>query len=196
MVVYRKNSDQELLSLLKEGDQSAFAEIYYRYWSLLYMHALKMLRNEEDARDVVQELFTTLWGKAGAISSGDNLAGFLYISVRNKVLDLIAHQKVRNSHLESLGLFLEQHQDTVFDALSQKDLMAILDKEIEQLPPKMKAVFKMRIKNHMSYKEIAEKLDVSDKTVKKQVNNAIKIIKLRINTISGIVILLESVLKR
>jgi RNA polymerase sigma-70 factor (family 1) len=182
-------SDQELLALLKEGDRIAFGEIYKRYWSVMYMHALKMLRQKEDARDAVQELFTSLWRKGPQLTHDTNLAGYLYITVKNKVLDQIAQKKVRAGHLESLAHFLEEHRDSTTEAITQKELMSALDREIEQLPPKMKAIFNMRIKGHLSYKAIAEELNISDKTVKKQVSNAIAILKPKLGGLSGWAIL-------
>ena len=149
------------------------------------MHALKMLRHEEDARDAVQELFTSLWTRGPHLTDGTNLAGYLYVTVKNKVLDQIAQKKVRANYLESLAVFMEENQDSTIEALTQKELLLALDAEIERLPAKMKAIFEMRIRQHLSYKEIADELDISDKTVKKQVSNAIAILKPKLSSLSG-----------
>lgn len=177
---YNIYTDKELLSFLKSDNQAAFAEIYNRYWRIMYMHALKMLCNEEDARDIVQEVFTTLWAKAAHITSGVNLAGYLYVATKNRVIDLIAQHKVRVNYLESLSSFIEENHNTTVEAITYKEVMLALYTEIEQLPPKMKAIVEMRVKQQLSYKEIADELDISDKTVKKQVSNAIKILKTRL----------------
>jgi RNA polymerase sigma-70 factor (ECF subfamily) len=177
---YNIYTDRELLSFLKSDNHAAFAEIYNRYWSIMYMHALKMLCNEEDARDTVQEVFTTLWTKAAHITSGANLAGYLYVATKNRVIDLIAQHKVRANYLESLSLFIDENSNTIVEAITQKELMLALYAEIEQLPPKMKVIVEMRIKQQLSYKAIAEELDISDTTVKKQISNSIKILKTRL----------------
>jgi len=190
MSAYQKLSDGELTELLIKGDEAAFAEIYLRYWTIMYMHALKMLRNEEDARDVVQELFTSLWTKGPAMTSSVNLSGYLYISVRNKVLDLIAQERVRTTHLDSLALYMETYSDKTIEDITEREMMQALDLEIQQLPGKMRVIFEMRVKHHKTYKEIAEELNISDKTVKKQVSNAIKIIKPRLSSFSGWPVLL------
>ncbi|WP_316814015.1 RNA polymerase sigma-70 factor [Pedobacter heparinus] len=185
MLEYHKLNDSELTDLVRKSDELAFAEIYQRYWTLMYMHALKMLQNEEDARDVVQELFTTLWSRCQTITSSINLSGYLYTIVRNKVLDLIAQKKIRTGHLESLALYMEEHHNKTLEDLAEREMMQALDHEISQLPGKMKVIFQMRVKEHKTYKEIAEALDISDKTVKKQVNNAIKLIKPKLNGFTG-----------
>jgi RNA polymerase sigma-70 factor (family 1) len=177
---YNIYTDKELLSFLQSNNHAAFAEIYNRYWSIMYMHALKMLHNEEDARDTVQEVFTSLWTKAAHITSSVNLAGYLYIATKNRVIDLIAQHKVRANYLESLSLFIEENANTTVETITYKDVMLALYAEIEQLPPKMKVIVEMRIRQQLSYKEIADELDISDKTVKKQVSNAIKILKTRL----------------
>ncbi len=190
MLEYHQLSDRELAELLIKKDEKGFAEIYKRYWTIMYMHALKMLRNEEDTRDVVQEVFTNLWVKHSAIKSTDNIGGYLYTSIRNKVLDTIAHKRTQISHLESLTKYIESTDNRLIEDITDREMMEALDLEIEQLPAKMKIIFEMRVKQHKTYKEIAEALDISDKTVKKQVSNAIKIVKPRLNGFVGWPILL------
>lgn len=182
---YHKLNDDELTDLVRESDEQAFAEIYQRYWTIMYMHALKMLKNEEDARDVIQELFTSFWSKCQSMTSSINLSGYLYTILRNKVIDLIQQKKTRSGHLESLARYIEDHHDRILENLTEKEMMQALDREIEQLPGKMKVIFQMRVKEHKTYQEISEKLKISDKTVKKQVSNAIKIVKPKLKGFAG-----------
>lgn len=190
MPEYHKLDDNELTDLIRQNDELAFAEIYQRYWTIMYMHALKMLKNEEDTRDVIQDLFVTLWAKCQDMTSSVNISGYLYITVRNKVLDLIAQKKVRSGYLESLSAYLEEFSNKTEEDINEREMMQALDKEIAQLPPKMRVIFQMRVKEHKTYKEIAEALEISDKTVKKQVSNAIKLIKPRLNGFAGWPVLL------
>jgi RNA polymerase sigma-70 factor (ECF subfamily) len=184
-------ANEELISLLRDGDREAFAEIYQRYWTVMYMHALKMLKSEDDARDVVQEIFTSLWLKSKSINPDVNLAGYLFISTKNKVLDLIAQKKVRLDYLGSLTAFAEAYSNQTLACIEEKELMEALQKEIEQLPAKMKQIFEMRVNRHLTYKEIADELNISDKTVKKQISNAIKIIRPKLHHLSVAVLLLS-----
>jgi len=178
-------SDKELLFFLKEESQDAFEEIYRRYWSLMYMHALKMLKDEDDTRDVLQDAFTCLWLNRETIDENSNLAGYLYTCTRNKVLDLIARQRVRVNYLDSLAFFIETNSNRIIDSITEKELAQALEKEIQQLPAKMKQIFEMRIHKHLSYKEIAAELSLSDKTVKKQISNAIKVLRPKLHHLSG-----------
>jgi RNA polymerase sigma-70 factor (ECF subfamily) len=182
---YNTLSDKELLVVLKEESRDAFAEIYRRYWSLMYMHALKMLRDEDDTKDVLQDVFTSLWLNRETVDCNSNLAGYLYTCTKNKVLDLIARQRVRVNYLDSLASFIEANSNRIIENITEKELSQGLEKEIQQLPAKMRQIFEMRIHQHLTYKEIAAELSLSDKTVKKQISNAIKILRPKLHNLSG-----------
>lgn len=176
--------DRELLDRLRRGDDGAFSTIYQRYWMVMYSHAYRMLQDDEETRDVLQDSFTALWHNGRDLPSSENLAGLLYTTVRRKVLDVIAQKKVRAKYLDSLTVYLQQHSNEAVEDLDARALMEALNREIQLLPPKMRTIFEMRMK-HLSYKEIAEALNISDLTVKKQVSNAIKIIKPKLKGYAG-----------
>ncbi len=178
---YTKYSDKRLLSLLRLRDQQAFTAIYNRYWGSVYAHIYKMLRDEEEAKDGVQEIFSRLWLKAEQIKSNQNLAGFLFCSARNLVFNLIEKDQVRQNYLKSLTSFVNKVDPNTVDRIDEKDLAALIDLQIETLPPKMREIFELSRKEELSHQEIAEQLNLSYQTVKKQVQNALKVIKLRIN---------------
>lgn len=189
MPVYRDFKDEELTVLLKQGDQLAFTEIYNRYWAEMYYHTFRMLKDEDSSKDVVQDVFSTLWLKSSALNINIKLSGHLYISVRNKVLNLIAQDKVRNDYLSAVATFVTEstNEASLFD---ERQILEIVEAEIRNLPPKMREIFELSRKDNLSHKEIAERLNLSDQTVKKQVHNALKIIKNKIPVVeSGIFIL-------
>lgn len=184
MSEYSSLIDNQLVDLVKSGDERAFAELYERYWGLIFHHVLKMTRDKDETQDLVQEIFTNLWLQIEHIEPGTNISGYLYVSARNKVINLIRHDKIKKDYLSSLSAFGVMHQNTVLEQLSARDLSIAIEKEIQNLPSKMRAIFELSRKQHRSYKEIADKLQISDKTVKKQIHNAIKILRLRLNIFS------------
>jgi len=190
MPVYSNFSDEELTVLLKQEDQIAFTEIYNRYWAEMYYHTFRMLRDEDSSKDVVQDVFSSLWLKSASLNVSTKLSGHLYISVRNKVLNLVAQNKVRNDYLSSVAAFITESTNdaSVFD---EQQILDIVEAEIQKLPPRMKEIFELSRKDNLSHKEIAKKLNLSDQTVKKQVQNALKIIKNRLPMVeSGIFVLI------
>jgi len=182
MVAYRKLSDDELTHLLKDGDHTAFTEIYNRYWPMLFRHARKMLNNGDEAADIIQDVFTTLWNNAGSLNIHANLSGYLYASVRHKVFTLMTRSKLKESHLTSLKQFIDQGAHTTEEWIYEKQLAETIEAEVNLLPEKMRKIFQMSREEHLSYQQIAEKLEVTDHTVRKQISNALKVLKAKINT--------------
>src|SRR5665213_1708319 len=173
MEAYRNISDAELVRRLKESDHTAYNEIYRRYFRLLYSHAHKKLQDEDQSKDVIQDLFATLWFKRESMSPSINLAGYLFTAVRNRVFDLFAHRQVESRYIDSLKDYLETHVSVPADHLAREhELSAYIDRAIDKLPPKMRIIFEMSRKENLSHREIAEQLGVSKNNVSKQVNNA------------------------
>lgn len=180
---YQIYTDAELFLLVKEGDNTAFSEIYDRYWELLFRHAKRMTRDDGVAQDIVQDVFISLWDKIEETDMKFSLSSYLYTSVRNKILNLIEHNKVRNNYLQSMTLFIPQGENLTDHRVRDRMLKEKIEQEVLLLPVKMKQVFEMSRKQNMSYKEIAETLNLSDKTVKKQINNALKILRFKLTSL-------------
>lgn len=184
---YHSYTDQQLADLLRSGDQIAFGEIYDRYWVVLFLHARNLLRENEEARDIVQELFTSLWLKAAQLETNTLLSAYLYKAVRNRVFDHLKHKKVVKDYLNSLNEFMEEGHVQTDELIREKELAAIIDNEIKLLPPKMRAIFELSRKQHLSYQQIAEELDISEHTVKSQVSNALRILRTKVGPTSLLV---------
>ncbi|RZK53817.1 MAG: RNA polymerase sigma-70 factor [Pedobacter sp.] len=180
MPIYTTMSDFELLDFMRSGDHRAFEELYDRYKVVLYLHAKRMLQNEDETKDVIQEIFTTLWFKRSEITIATSVKSYLYSAVRNKIFNILAHQKFEVKYLNSLQEIINLGETSLEQNLRERELIAIIDREIDLLPAKMREIFVMSRKDHLSHKEIADTLNISDKTVKKQIGNAIKILRPKI----------------
>jgi RNA polymerase sigma-70 factor (ECF subfamily) len=174
-------SDSELFSAFKKGNQSAFKSLYERYWQLLYVSACKVIKDEDEAKDIVQEVFISMLGKASQLEIQGSVANYLYTAVRYKVFDAISRQKVRTDYAESITDFVTNQNYTTDRMVLEKEITFEIEKEIQNLPKKMKEVFELSRKSDLSHREIAEILKISDKTVKKQISNAIKLLKPKFN---------------
>ena len=183
MATHTPLSDHELVVLLKAGDEIAYTEIYNRYKGILYQHAYKRLHNQQEVDDIIQDLFTTLWTKREALVLKTNLAGYLYTAVRNRILDYISHQQIESAYIISLEKFIEKGVAITDHRVRMNMLQELIEKEIAGLPDKMREIFELSRKSQLSHREIAQKLDLSEKTVKNQVNNALKILRVRIGVL-------------
>ncbi|SER87824.1 RNA polymerase sigma-70 factor [Pedobacter rhizosphaerae] len=174
---YSGYTDQGLLMAMRSGDSAAFTEIHHRYYPILYAHASRRLSDRDDVNDLLQELFLYLWNNRMQEFSG-HLSGYLYTSVRNRIINVYRSKKIRSDYMDSLQNFLEQNQQPIADNLvREKELTLIIEREISALPPQMRLVFEMSRNLHKSHQEIADELSISPLTVKKQIYNSLKILR-------------------
>lgn len=191
MRLYSKLSDAELVALLRQDDRLAFTELYNRHWEMLFTSVLKVTKDDEESMDIVQEIFIALWLKRTELGNIQSISGYLYKAVRNRGLMYIRANIVRNNYLSSLNQHLDEVRDTLGEQQAAKELEMILQQELDRLPAKMREVFILSRQQHLSHKEIAQRLNISDKTVKKQINNALKHFKdkLEDNSITSIALI-------
>lgn len=188
MSVYGKYTDDFLLNLLKEDDQSAYTEIFKRYSKLLINHAYKILENQDEANDVVQEVFLSVWNKRYELDITGSLSSYLYKAVKNRVLNYIAHEKVVSNYADSIAGFIETDYVFADSNLRERELEAIIAREIALLPEKMREVFLLRKVEELSYDEIALQLNITDKTAKQQVYNSLKILREKLKSLMNVFI--------
>lgn len=189
MTKYKDLSDTALLALLKKGSHTAFTEIYNRYYTLLFVHAYKKLNDEDLIRDFLHDVFTNLWYKREQEFNATNLPGYLYTAVRNKILDYFGHQNTVTKYLNSLNDFSKSTYASTDYLVRENELQATIQKEIQALPKKMRAVFELNVNENLNYREISEKLNISENNVAKHVNGAKKILRTKLGG-SGIALLL------
>lgn len=180
MAIYSSYADLELITLLKKSDKAALAEIYKRYQGVLYSHAYRRLPDREEVRDIIQELFVYLWTNRQQLYMTTSLSSYLYASVRNRVLNQYRNRKVRDNFAASLQEFIDQGENVIEEHLREKELSILIEAEIAALPSQMRLVFEMSRKLEMSHSEIADTLNLSTHTVRNQVHNALKILRVKL----------------
>ncbi|WP_316812070.1 RNA polymerase sigma-70 factor [Pedobacter heparinus] len=196
MAVYNTYTDQELTSLLKAGDHGAFSEIYNRYAVIMFYKVNQMLRDEETAKDMIQDLFIQLWAKSDLIKSDNNIAGYLYVSARHKVLKHLKKSKLKNEYLSSLALYVTEVNFDMLQDIDERELARVLQQEIDLLPYKMKVIFELSRRDDLSHAEIAAKLGISNQTVKKQIYNALKILRTKLTVYAPVALIVLELTKK
>lgn len=186
MSVYSKYADHILLNLLKEDDQLAYTEIFERYSRVLVNHAYKILGNPDEANDVVQEVLLAIWNKRSDLNITGSLSSYLYKAVKNRILNHIAHEKVVSRYADSISDYIENDYVFADSNLRERELEAIIAKEIAMLPEKMREVFLLRKVEELSYDQIAEQLNITDKTAKQQVYNSVKILREKLKSLMNV----------
>lgn len=177
MEKYCQLKDEDLFEKVRLKDSQAFSELYDRFFGVLFVHAYNKLQNEEEAKDVVQEVFFTILNKAEEIGSLSNFSSYIYTLTRNRILNIFHHKKIQQKHLSTLSSEELVSQVGTDYYVREKDFSHFLQSEIDALPPKMREIFILSRHEYLTHKEIADKLQLSDKTVKRQISNALKIIR-------------------
>jgi len=183
IMMYTSMNDMELVDLLRSGNQHAFAEIYERYFGALYLHAFNRLGDRDEAKDLVQELFSYLWSKRSTLAPKTNFSNYLYTWVRNNVLNAIAHKHVEEKYRTVLAARIDTAESITDYRVRERQLAAIIEREVQALPPKMREVFELSRKYNLSYKEIGEKLNLTEQSVRSHVKNALKILRIKLGIV-------------
>src|SRR5690606_31479245 len=118
--------------------------------------------------------FLTLWHKAGSLQEDTSLGAYLHTLVRNRVLNELAKEKVKTGHLESFTRFAERKSETADKAYLEEELAREIDKEVAKMPLRMREVYELSRKQHLSHEEISKQLSISPLTVKRQINKVLR----------------------
>ncbi|WP_313157400.1 RNA polymerase sigma factor [Sphingobacterium multivorum] len=178
---YNGCSDEQLIKLIKLNDTYAYKVLYDRMFFVLLSHALRKLVSKEDAQDLTQDLFMNLWNKRAQIIIEGKVINFLFVSLRNSIINHYVKTKKQNERQELFYYFKAHFEATTERTIHKNELEKIIQNEIDALPLKMKQIYLLSRHHELTHKEIANLMSISELTVKKQVANALKILKKKIN---------------
>ncbi|MBC8005590.1 MAG: RNA polymerase sigma-70 factor [Verrucomicrobia bacterium] len=179
--------DKRILEQLKIGDPKAFEYVFMQWYEPLVHFADEYITDLESARNIVQNIFMKLWEKHSWIDPESNLKAYLYLAARNACLSFIRHLQVevcyyeksmRNS--ENLQLNYEALEQMEIDQIDLSNLEKIIQETIDSLPERCREVFILSRYEYLKNKEIANKLDITEKAVEANITRALS--KLRANT--------------
>ena len=166
-------NEKDLFYQLKQGDEIAFEKIFHNYYAPLCVFANQFLNDDEKAEEIVQDLFVNIWGKRQYLQIDSSLKNYLFRSVKNQCLNHFQHVKIKEKYAEKVKEDFEQeiHEPDFF---IETGLKKKIEESIESLPEKRRQIFKLSRDEGLKYKEIAERLDLSIKTVETQMGLALK----------------------
>lgn len=170
-------NNQQITKQLSENSQAAFEQLFNEYYEELCHYALRFIHDNLDAEEVVQNSFVKLWdrrAKAGEIKS---IKAYLYRTVHNACLNFIEHQKVKQQYVSETENSLRNIELQAFEETYNLDLGPEMTKAIESLPPKNQEVFKLRYFDGLRHKEIAQQLNISERTVETHIAKSMRILR-------------------
>jgi RNA polymerase sigma-70 factor (ECF subfamily) len=166
--------DKKLLADLKKSKESAFDELFRTYFQNLTWFAMKMVKDRETAEEVVQDLFVNFWEKRHELDLKVSIKAYLYRAVYNNSIHASRREKLHDKNELTLANELVEDFDNV---LETSELETRIFGLIEQLPTECQRIFKLSRFEELKYKEIAEQLQISIKTVETQMSRALKFLR-------------------
>lgn len=169
---YSTYTDTYLFQLLKTGDESAFTEIYNRYWEKLFFIAGTKLHDLHIAEELVQDIFLDLWNRRNEIVLEGELQSYLAVAMKYKVINAQAKINKANTYQQFVNTNTPlKHHDTE-NWLSFEELRKHLEKLVSQLPERCQLTYRLSREVGLSYREIAEELNISEKAVESNISRA------------------------
>jgi len=167
--------DDVLLKLIEEGNYQAFDVLFEKHWEKAYSEAYKRLRNQDNAKDIVQEIFVHIWVNRQTLKI-KNLPAYLHIAIRNKVINFVAKQKPIHTFFDYFDNIAETNCPADADLL-WKDFFKSYETLLNSLPPRRQIIFRLHYQEDISTKEISKRLGVTRKTVQNQLGKAINTLR-------------------
>ncbi|MBC7921544.1 MAG: RNA polymerase sigma-70 factor [Ferruginibacter sp.] len=165
-ILLHKLSDEQLLEILREGNDQAFDHLYDRYRDKLYTIALNRTRSREVAEELTQDTLADLWEKRRFILINGHVSAYLGTALKYAVLDYFRNQRVKDRFVQAILSAPPDGSPTADQETTYRELEDGIQQEISRLPEKCRQVFRLSRQEYRSVKEIARQLDVSPNTVK------------------------------
>lgn len=179
-----------LVERIKQGDRVAFNELYKQHFVSLRSYA-RLLLDEDEAEDVVQDVFFNVWVHREALDASQSVRGYLLRAVYHTALNVIKRKGLQETYgnsykeeIEEMGrrYYYNPEGSDIIGRLYARDLRTQLQAAIDSLPPRCRQVFSLSYLYDMSGKEISQRLGISLSTVENHIHNALKILREKLSS--------------
>ena len=181
----------DLIVSIKNGDARSMELLFRRLFPGMCAYARKFLQDSNDAEEIVQEIFYTVWKHRDRLDENKSLYHYLFTSVKNRSLNFLETKKSRSKHSELMRyLYIQEATDgdSSYHALLAKELEKDFNQALEYLPQECRRIFELSRFEGLKYQEIAVKLNISIKTVETQMSRALS--KLRLQLIDHLTVVI------
>jgi len=174
---YSAYTDLELVVLLKDKPEAGITVVYDRYWKLLLDSAYRRLKDEQDAQEIVQELFIGLYTRRHTLFLNSSLEAYLRNALKYRVLNHFRHKTTRERYAQIMATQPTYSESEVEMRIEEAELNYRLKLATEQLPPKCREVFVLSKIEHLSNAKIAAQLGISVSTVEKHISRGMELMR-------------------
>ncbi len=170
-------NERELFTRISQGDEAAFTQVFYYYEPRIFPFLVKLTDSKQLAEEIVQELFLSLWLKKESAAGIENPRAYIFRMAANKATNWIKKEAIKARHETNVVATLKDDYNTAEDTLAIKEIQEVVNKAVEELPPQQKIVYKLNRQEGLRNEEIAAQLNISEKTVKNHLTEALKTIR-------------------
>lgn len=170
-------TDQNLITALQNDDSSAFQLLFEKYWKDLYRSAYNRLKDQSEAEDMVQDIFTDIWERRYTLDITTSLSAYLQSSLKFRMIRMLSRANLHKKAVEHLVYRMTEMETTILDVMMVSDIEKTLSQAISLFPENMRKIFMLRGEDY-SIKEIAEALGLAEQTVKNNMTESLRRLKL------------------
>lgn len=181
MYNYDVLEDIELTNLLCAGDEDAFTEIYNRYWKRLFSVAANKIKDLDEAEEIVQDIFVSLWKRRSELCVINTLSAYLGVSVKYRVIKLLDKRSNQQKFTNYSKVTVNELDNSTEEWLEFEELRSQISKFVAELPAKCRLVYQLSRETGFSQKQIAEEMGISEKTVEAHLTKALKTLRTRLS---------------
>lgn len=172
----------DFIEKVKSGDELAFELLFRKYYVQLCSFANKFTSNTAESEEIVQEVFLNVWKKREQLKLDQEIRPYLYKSVQNLCFNIVQHRKVVDQYYAIIDIAYQNRVEDfdTYESVLYHDLQDKVEEAISELPTECRRIFQMSRKEGLKYKEIADKLGISVKTVETQMGRALAKLKVEL----------------
>lgn len=170
-------NEKELFRRIADGDESAFAEIFYRYKSPLFDYGMKITKSQVAAEELVQECFLKLWLSRQNLPSIENPVGYLHMMARNAGVDYLRRLSLDIALQQKVWAGISVMENATLQKVQVSETQKLINEAVAQLPAQQREVFMLSRYEGMSYEQIGLQMGIAGNTVKNHLVKALKFIR-------------------
>jgi RNA polymerase sigma-70 factor (ECF subfamily) len=171
------NKDSELVRKLRESETPAFDQLYCRYHNKVYFFALRLHLSEADAEELVQEVFCAVWKNRTILDPDQNFSAYLFGIAHNQAHTMLRKKVLFKRYLNYLEIEPEKKSLSIEEQIDIKEIESFLHHLIQMMPPRRRQIFYMSRFEELTYRQITEKLNISENTVDTQIRQALNFLR-------------------
>ena len=164
--------ENKIVNIISLDKENLFKSIFDNYFNILLLNAKKYIGNDAESEEIVQDVFVKLWEHLDKLPKNTNFKAYLYMAVHNSCQNYLKHKSIVDKHKPMVLA------ETIYNSNSNKndnkELISLLYKTINKLPEKWRITFVMNRFDGFKYREIALRLNISEKTVEKYISKSLR----------------------